>query len=83
MTQKHEWERLNDAKIQVKDLKKSIEALEATLEKADALAGAAKTCHDRFVAWAHKPDAKKALRSLEADSAFYDALTAYREARNK
>ena len=36
MTQKHEWERLNDARTQVKDLKKRIEALEAALAKADA-----------------------------------------------
>ena len=56
-----------------------VEALSAALEKADALAYAAKNCHDRFVAWAHKPDAKKALRSLEADNAFEDAFTAYRE----
>ena len=56
---------------------------DAALKAADELAKSAKKQKDRFLSYVRKPDAKKAMRSLDADDDFDAALEDYLKARGQ
>ena len=56
---------------------------DAALKAADELAKSAKKQKDRFLSYVRKPDAKKAMRSLDADDDFDAALGDYLKARGQ
>ena len=69
--------------IRISDLRAQLAQRDAALKAADELAKSAKKQKDRFLSYVRKPDAKKAMRSLDADDDFDAALGDYLKARGQ